>query len=415
MADNVLTLKVLSPLVLHRRRSSAQFAPTLDYVPGSTVRGAFADLYLQGDRSRAEEPLFRDLFLSGAVRFSDFLPSRGASGVLTRLLPATAVACKRFAEHSASSLADSLLRLELVNDLESDDTADALPLAQAVTDLHSWLTCPECELRPSSHQRDRCEPGYYASPETHEAIVVRRRMVASTAIRRTTQTVAHGLLFSHEVVEESGLLSDDVLFRGVVDAPTELLESLQELAPRGQELALGHGRSRGFGYTEVQSWSTARVERSTLRERWDALNENARELWSRHKRSPAGSYFSLTLSSHLALRDATCQPVLGDVTAADLGLPSAAERRRCVLTSLPVPGWNAALGMPKADIWALGRGSVLLFRLPPHLDPGPTLERLQEIETVGVGERRAEGFGRVAVCDPFHYTFVQREAPETSS
>jgi hypothetical protein len=82
---------------------------------------------------------------------------------------------------------------------------------------------------------------------------------------------------------------------------------------------------------------------------------------------------------------------------------------------LPVPGWNAALGMPKADTWCLGRGSVLLFRLPPDHDPEPTLARLQEIEAEGVGDRRVEGFGRIAGCDPFHYGFLQRELPETST
>lgn len=400
MSVEMLTLKVISPLALHRRRASEQFAPTLDYIPGSAVRGALADLYLAGNPARAEETLFQQLFLSEAVRFSDFFPTIGKGSDLTRLLPATAVYCKRFGHDHTESLSDSLLRLELLRDWENPD----------LEKLDEWKHCQECKNAEFDGKRDRIESGYYISVERFEPITVKRRMIASTAIERSTKTAAHAMLFSHEVIEESGSLEkQEVFFRGTMSVPNELRLALQELAPLKQRLAVGYGRSRGMGQLQVDGWASPRAEAESLRERWKRLNEAAQKLWQEFGRPLEWKYFSLTLQSHLALRDAAGQPVLGNIKAEDLGLPSSLERRRCVLSAIAVPGWNAALEMPKADTWALGRGSVLLFGLPLGADPNPILDQLEKLEHEGAGERRIEGFGRLIACDPFHYYFTLRE------
>ena len=82
------------------------------------------------------------------------------------------------------------------------------------------------------------------------------------------------------------------------------------------------------------------------------------------------------------------------------GLNNAALERAFVVPAL-AQGWNAILGLPKPDAPGLGRGSVFLFKLNDTADQ----QRLAEMEANGVGERREEGFGRVRVCDPFHYEF----------
>lgn len=399
MSTEMLTLKVLSPLALHRRRTSEQFAPTLDFIPGSTVRGALADAYLQGEASRADETQFHDLFLADQVRCSDFLPTLGDRRDLTRLLPATAVACKRF-EHHHAGWSDAVLRLELLREWDPPD----------LKDHNAWKACPDCLTEDLKGKRDRTEPGYYTSLEQLELIKVRRRMVAGAAIERATGTAAHAMLFSHEVVEESGAFEgQEVLMRGSVTLPDHLLEAMKALAPKNHRLAVGYGRSRGWGQLQVQSWDTPRSEAQSLAERWSALNKTVRELWQGAGRAVPGQYFSLTLQSQLILTDAAGQPVLDEIQAADLGLPDAAERCYCAMSAVVVPGWNMAAERPKSDNWALSRGSVLLWRIPHEVDPAPVLNRLAEIEREGVGERRAEGFGHVSACDPFHYLFTQHE------
>jgi CRISPR-associated Csx10 family RAMP protein len=236
-------------------------------------------------------------------------------------------------------------------------------------------------------------------------------MIANTAIERATKTAAQAMLFSHEVIEESGAdQKQDVLFRGTIAVPDGLRLALQELAPLRQRLAIGYGRSRGMGQLQIEGWGSPRAEATSLRERWEALNDAAQKLWRKFDQQPKGKYFSLTLQSHLAIRDEkTGEPVLGKIRAEDLGLLSSLAPCRRVLSAIAVAGWNAALEMPKADTWALTRGSVLLFRQPSNNDPSPILRQLEQLELVGAGERRAEGFGRMIACDPFHYYFTLRE------
>jgi CRISPR-associated protein Csx10 len=411
MKTQLLTLKAVSPLALHRRRASEQFAASLDYLPGSAIRGALADLYLQGNPDRAKDELFQRLFISPSenVTFSDFLPTADKSR--TRLVPLSALTCKRFSEHESKPgvVTDSLMRLELADELDESGLLDlggqTDPLAWG-----NWKHCQECRKQNREEKRDRAEAGYYTALSPFERVPVPKRMITGTAIERATGTAAHAMLFSHEVIEESSLQKNgkETLFRGLITLPDDLYDEVDRMVKSGQRLAVGYGRSRGLGQLESgywQEWVTA--ERFSLRERWEMLNEAAKALWERFSRQLTGQYFTLTLQSHLALRNKVCEPILGDITAEDLGLPPEIERRRSMMTAVVVPGWNAAQNLPKPDSWALGRGSVLLFRLPAAIEP--VLKRLEEIERNGLGERRAEGFGRVTVCDEFHYHFLQKE------
>jgi len=58
----------------------------------------------------------------------------------------------------------------------------------------------------------------------------------------------------------------------------------------------------------------------------------------------------------------------------------------------PVGGFNRTAGLPLAQDWAIQAGSVFVYRATDL-----SLERLRDLETQGIGERRAEGFGRLAV------------------
>jgi CRISPR-associated protein Csx10 len=259
-------------------------------------------------------------------------------------------------------------------------------------------------------KRDRAEAGYYTSIGKFERYKLSRRMIAGTSIRRTTHTAAHSMLFSHEVIEESSAYPETgVYFRGVINLPGDLRQLLLDLLPIGQELSVGYGRSRGWGLVQAQSWSSPRTPTTTLQERWQALNDAASQLWSAYALQPVGQYFSLTLSSHLLLRNPVGQPVLGNLQPADLGLPGNLERCRCVIHPVLVHGWNALMGRPKQDHWAIGRGSVLLFRMPLEADASPVIARLEEIQQSGIGDRLCEGFGQMVACDPFHYHFIPRE------
>lgn len=226
MSVELLTLKLISPMALHGRRASEQFAVTLDYIPGGTIRGALAERYLQGNAERADEASFRRIFLTEEVAFSDFLPSTGHP---SRLFPQTAMSCKRFGEHRLLSQTDSLLWLELLADLT--DELDILN-----SDFYrSWRLCPVCRDEGRKHgKRDRFEGGYYHSVEQCKPIDVPQRLLAQVAINRRTGAAAHGLLFSHQVIEESGSGDDqETVFKGTISMPEDLQAEFEAVAPIG--------------------------------------------------------------------------------------------------------------------------------------------------------------------------------------
>ncbi|MCR4407438.1 MAG: hypothetical protein NUW24_11040 [Anaerolineae bacterium] len=373
--DFTLTLQLRAPLALHQTRAGVQYVETLDYIPGTALRGALAEAYLA--EHGTPDNTFRALFLSEQVQYGDLWPS--VEGKWITLLPATARACKRHGLKHSASFRDALLDVWTNPDNK----------------------CPEC-----AESLDRVG-GYLCSLAPAEPLAPRSRLRISTAIERSAGTVAREMLFTqHTLVGQRKTQdkSDPVLFRGTVRlADPSLKDPLGTLlkAP----LFLGSGRSRGLGEVEVKTWVEAPAS-EPLADRWRKFNAVAQRAGG----DPNVRYFSLTLLSHLVLRDDLLRPVLDAITPQHFGLPDGvtwvrypdSDRQVLFLSAVTIPGWNAALGLPKPDTVALARGSVLLGRCDADQEQD-ALNRLAQIEAEGVGERRNEGFGRVAVCYPIHY------------
>jgi CRISPR-associated protein Csx10 len=116
-------------------------------------------------------------------------------------------------------------------------------------------------------------------------------------------------------------------------------------------------------------------------------------------------YFSLTLQSDAVVQDEFFR-FLGTVPAETLAWeagfgPGALELAGCFTESHQVSGWNTALRAPKAKVSAIRMGSAFLYSAR-GVEEQDLIGRLTELEARGIGGRRAEGFGRVKVCDPFH-------------
>ncbi|WP_347245278.1 RAMP superfamily CRISPR-associated protein [Thermogutta sp.] len=375
----VLTLQLRAPLALHQTRAGVQYVGTLDYIPGTALRGALAEAYLA--EHGMPDDTFRALFLSEQVQYGDLWPA--VEGERTLLLPATARACKRHGLSHPASFRDALL--DVLGKPEGEEKCPS----------------PNC-----GESLDRVS-GYLSGLEPVAALSPRSRLRVNTAIERSTGTVAREMLFTqHTLIGRRKIQdrSEPILFQGPVRlADLSLKDSLETLLQ--VPLFLGAGRSRGLGQVEVKAWEEAPAG-EPLAERWRKFNEAAHRAGG----DPRKRYFSLTLLSHLALRDDLLRPVLDRITPQHFGLPDGvawvrypdSERAVLFLSAVTVPGWNAALGLPKPDTVALARGSVLLGECDAAQEQA-ILTRLTEIEAEGVGERRSEGFGRVAGCYPIHY------------
>jgi len=392
MVERELTLRSLSPLALHAERSRAQFTPGLDYIPGSALRGATAARYLQ---LHGADDDFQVLFVAGRAAFADLLPA--TEDRPGRLLPNTARWCKRYGWEHPQSLTDSLLRLALAGELESVEPLEDKP----------WEYCPEPEC---GNKRDRAA-GYLTLD--NRRISPTKRLLTGTSINRATGTAQSGMLFSQEAIEEGHYFRSVVRIAGDDETADNLSRRLESVLRAGERLRIGADRSRGLGLVEIVGWSDPWPELS-LEARWLSFNQVVVSLWQHYDTEPACVYFSLTLESHLLLRDGAGWPVTRLTRHSDLadllGLEGVALKRHVIQPAV-VRGWNAQQGLPKEDEPALGRGSVFFFQVETA-DETAVRQRLAEIEVEGLGRRRAEGFGRVCVCDPFHYTFVLQEMEE---
>ncbi|KPV54141.1 hypothetical protein SE17_05520, partial [Kouleothrix aurantiaca] len=74
---------------------------------------------------------------------------------------------------------------------------------------------------------------------------------------------------------------------------------------------------------------------------------------------------------------------------------------RAFTTTATVGGWNVSWQRPKQTAVATQMGSVFVFQAADGLSPDD-YAALARLEHDGVGERRAEGYGQVRICDEFH-------------
>jgi CRISPR-associated protein Csx10 len=393
--EMMLTLRLLAPLALHQTRAGVQYVETLDYIPGTALRGALAEAYLAQHGN--PDDTFHALFLSEQVFYGDLWPA--ASDGTTVLIPATARACKRYGLKHNESFRDALL--------------------DALSRRHDGAKCKHLVLcngrqKECDEPLDRVNDHYLGDLKSADPISAGFRLRVSTAIERATGTVAREMLFTQHTLtgkrkarEKDGYENKAPLFfQGTLRLSNPALQDeLARLLQSATSLFLGSGRSRGLGEVEVKAWTETTVANS-LPDRWQKFNDAAQHGGG----NPDIHYFSLTLLSHLALRDGLLCPVLGKIKPQHFGLPDGvawvrykdSDQSVLFLSAVTVPGWNVALGLPKPDTVALARGSVLLGQCDSGQEQA-VLARLAEIETEGVGERRGEGFGRVAACYPIHY------------
>jgi len=138
-------------------------------------------------------------------------------------------------------------------------------------------------------------------------------------------------------------------------------------------ILLGKARTAGYGH--------AKVNTTPMPEDWRELDQPF----------AASDTFTLTLLSPMLVRDDNGQSSLDIESAltARLGVVPVIEKieRRAEIIS----GFNRKWGLPLPQVTAIAAGSVFTVKA------NVTADKLLDLESTGMGERRAEGFGRVAV------------------
>lgn len=320
-----VTITLEQPLLVTADVNDPNSLVCYDYIPGSSLRGMFADQYLRqhGLQNGRDDPhaLFEQVFLSGAVRFLNAYPVQHTLRSLPIPLPGR--------RRKQKELAFTLSHSGVMPDPIAIDHTVAVHVQRDPVKGRAW--------------RER---------------------------QSATVTIPHGTVFRYEALAAGQSFRALILYESAVD------QAVQAAIQSGVA-QLGRSRSAGYGRVRVELGAPQRA--------WSELPGSGH--------SPTHVY-SMTLLSDCLLRGSTggdCVDLNNDVLSAYLGFPVTLLPELCKVTTTIVGGFNRIWQTPLPDQHALAMGSVLVFQVA---DGMPLL--WAQLEADGLGERRIDGYGRVA-------------------
>lgn len=370
-------LALQAPLLATSLGGEPNSVRTLDYVPGSLIRGALASKLLEAD-VKAESDIFQRYVLDDSICCLNAYPQISGD---QRALPTPT----------------TLQQWKYKDDLRELEGYD----------LAAWTGSPE---PGDSHILDwpekQLEGGgtTYVVPGEENGVNVKKSMQLHHRRHRTkgraTQESGSGEVFAYESIEARqifrGLFKIHAADEGMAEAIADSLKRLFAVP-----ITLGRSRHAEYGGLTTLDFDEAMIEHELDQ---DAPTPPALSL---------GDELLVTLTSdYLGRHPHTGQ---SDPSAFELELePLGIEVVRRYQSFVFVGGFNRKWRTALPQALALRAGSTFVFRATRNI----TVEDLHAIEHGGLGERRSEGFGRLVFSslpererDPFDRTDSPDLAP----
>lgn len=328
-----------------------------DYIPGSTIRGFLISRYL-----RAHPELPEDILIDQTVRSLFFETD-------TRFLNAYLSTDNK--KHPRS------LPIPLPWRHEKGDESCILD--------QSYYSNNEDEQTDSEHQpstKKLVRVGHKFCQLTKKSNIIlfrpqRRINIHNQRSRkRGRATVDTGQVYRYESLEAGQSFESVILCNQETDATV-----LEQLLKRSQTARIGGSRTAGYGKVTISDTLCTDVSNWT---------EVGKPVQSRIKKRVA-----ITLLSDAIICNDYGQYVVEapiQAIADAMGVEQISQAPKSYMGSTFVGGFNRKWGLPLPQVQAVAAGSVFVF---PNLEI--TEEQAWQIEWQGIGERRNEGFGRVAV------------------
>jgi len=357
----VVTYRILleQPLLATQLLGDPNSSVSLPYVPGSLLRGMLIHRYLEQQQLNDAHDLFADttcqrLFFTGSARYLNAYPLVEGG---ERALPTPLSLFKRKKDEL-----DDGGSLEIYNAAHEDANDDERREFEK-DDSAKPLTHHFCRIASEENV------ALYRLAPSRIATHVQRNRSKGRAIR------GQGAVFRYEAVAEGQWFSGAVLVDADEDAAqVEMLLNEREIA--------WVGRSRSANYGRVKITEVAVAPASAWREVGGSVTS-------------ADGALSLTLLSDTLLRNASGQHTAvidAETLSAYLGIPVTIDSARTITQPTQAGGYNRTWQLPLPQATAFKAGSVIVFRPAGAFDP----KRFADLEWQGIGERRAEGFGRIA-------------------
>lgn len=336
---STITFKITldEPLLIAAPGKDPNTSYSQDFIPGSTLRGALASQYIQ---NQPADDKFKRLFLDGTTRFAHAYPAHGdtQTNSYQRTQPTP------------------------LHWVQEKDGANLVPTIYNSLSLPEHIVVSKKIKKPFVHIVDKQYVHLY-EPQHIVAVHNARHRGKGRAIRNDSRSA----LFRYHA------LAAGQIFIGQIHCQAEDEEVLRQLL--SGTLLLGGSRTAGYGRTQITTIpSPATPAPITIK---------------------AGQPFTLYLLSDTILHDPRTGQTNNNITAA---LPIIAddhsyEIERAFCRNGWVGGFNDKWELPLPQVWALQKGSV--WQLTSSHELPPTF--CQHIQDMGLGARRAAGFGEVAL------------------
>lgn len=384
---NVLPLRIFleQPVLVTRSGGDPNSVVSLDYLPGSLLRGVLIERYLKLKSNAPRsydlpgDATARRLFFDGEVRLLNaYLLNKGEQ----RTLPSPLALLQYKSANTQKAY-------EVFNAAHEDwNEKERRELEREREDQLKSFGASYCSLSGN-------EVLGYAPDVSRIAVHVQR----DRQLGRSTKD--SGAVFQYEALAAGQWFAGAILIERQDD-----LELIQELL-QAEQAWLGRSRSANYGQVRIEC-------RKPITKGWRELETDQLEAVA------AGQPLTITLLSDLLLRDSEGTPVaslayqpsldqrIADrILSAYLGFEVNIDPVRSFSVTTLASGFNQTWRLPLLQQPALAAGSV--FTLHPCADVAQ--ETLQQLEDRGIGERRSEGFGRIAFqwFDDLQYRAIQGE------
>ncbi len=350
-----ITITLETPAAFSDAPAMGNETGTLEYIPGSALRGMLANLYLAGKK---EDAAFRRLFVEGGIQFGNLHPEQG------RRLPLSAYSCKRHA---------GFLK----------DPSFMGPSHRVVDRLwEDFLPEPPQHCADCQQPLTQLERTFYTGRDALESVSPTLTSRMSTAVVGSSGSARQGSLHSQQE------LAAQQTFSGYLVCSQADLAALQG-ALGAQEFQGYLGRKRS---------GLVKVSLQQKGKNWDE------HLVVSSPKYPGKAFAALTCTSDLILVDELLRPVTS-LTTENLAVLSSPPARvqivKAFAASRTVAGWLGIGKIFKENDLAITAGSTFLLQFGEN-DRQVVLEWMQRLAVQGLGLRRSEGFGQVTFSEPLH-------------
>ena len=451
-----LNITALAPLAIGRQKPGGSVSEVEQYIPGAVLRGAIAGKILQQAKQQNPElpsdlsqqtSDFQALFLGDAAAcFQNAYPaiatlSKNESRSVTEpvyVLPATAVAAKNDGGFKQPAPLDQPLIVQTSKGVF--DTLIDRFCAEQCGHLYDPSSLGDCS---------RVEPfgGFYSKgTDAYRQVQYRQHSVSTrfltrVGINRRRATAEDELLYGIEVLNESFLPDatnrfdrwEYVRYRGYIWVPTEpdtdtpLAQKLADFINRfSEQFRIGGSTSRGLGKVKIEAGIAS--EPPSVKDRVTQFTNKLHNRWQQWKNLflqetdaadspdsviiPERTFFTIDLQSDAILSDRWQHTTLISPTVLlhDIAqwyegeVPEGLQLHAAYSSYDYRSGWNSAWGLMKDMALVTNKGAVYLFSFKSD-QLKQWLPILEKLEQHGIGDRTAEGFGQVHICNEFHIIF----------